>query len=235
MLVALLSVFFFELFEEILEEAIAYGLTELLAKTIAAVSAIALTQTAKILLKITIKKFTYKKGVDKMEYLKTFLSKLWGKMKTNPITITASGLVFPVCGAAGLGIIALFNHLGVQLPDWAIYTISSVASAIMACLVEWGVIAAGWETEAQKAFRLETKAQAKAEAQIAAEAAKALKAEQAAAEAEEKAKREAVAKAMKEAAARIKAEQEKAAAEAHEQLVKAKMAELKAQAEAQAK
>lgn len=212
---------------------IAYGISVVITKAISVVFVVTLTQTIKVAIKKFIKLITYKKGADKMNKIKYFFGKLGQWFRTNPITIGAS--VGNIVSSSGVGaaLYATLNHFDVTLPDWALYLIVALASVLVACLVEWGVLKEGWETCDQKDARCKAKAEAKA----AAEEAKRIEAEAKAkleAEAAEAAKIEADAKAALEAEANERAEAAKrlrdsmAKAE-HDRKVAAKIAELRNQ------
>ena len=79
-----------ELFEEVLEEAIAVGFVWLIQKTVSVILVVTLTQTAKLLLKRIIKMITYKEGKDKMKILKNMFTFLWhNKLTTFEIGVSA--------------------------------------------------------------------------------------------------------------------------------------------------
>lgn len=230
-IISFISVLILELFEESIEEMIAYGISVVVTKAISVVFVVTLTQTIKIVIKKIIKLITYKKGADKMDKIKYFFKKLGDWFKTNPITIGASAGNIAVSGGAGGFIYVILEHYAATLPDWATYLITAVASVLMACLVEWGVIKQGWEKPEQKEARLKAKAEAKAEA----EEAKRIEAEAKAkleAEATEAKRVEEEAKAKLEAEEKAKADAEKErrdrlAKDEHDRRVAAKIAELR--------
>ena len=75
-----------ELVEEILEELIAWGISNFIAwivmKAISAVIVVALTQSTKVLIKRLIKKLTYKEGNDKMNKIKQAFTWLFANKKS---------------------------------------------------------------------------------------------------------------------------------------------------------
>lgn len=230
-IISFISVLILELFEESIEEMIAYGISVVVTKAISVVFVVTLTQTIKVAIKKIIKFITYKKGADKMDKIKYFFNKLGEWFKTNPVTIGASAGNIAVSGGAGGFIYVILEHYAATLPDWATYLITAVASVLMACLVEWGVIKQGWEKPEQKEARLKAKAEAKAEAaeakRIEAEAKAKLEAEAEEAkkiEAEAKAKIEEEEKAKAVAAKELR---DKMAKDEHDRKVAAKMAELR--------
>lgn len=210
---------------------IAYGISVVVTKAISVVFVVTLTQTIKVAIKKFIKLITYKKGADKMNKIKYFFNKLGEWFRTNPITIGASVTNLASSSGVGAAIYAIINHYGVALPDWATYLIVAVASVLVACLTEWGILKQGWETCDQKDARCKAKAEAKA----AAEEAKRIEAEakaKLAEEAAEAAKIEADAKAALEAEAKERAEAAKALRERmakaqHDAKVAAKIEELR--------
>lgn len=230
-IISFISVLLLELFEESLEEMIAWGISVVITKAISVVFIVTITQTIKIAVKKTIKVITYKKGADKMNKFKQFFVKLGNWFKTNPITIGASVTNLVSSSGFGATIYAIFTYFNVAIPDWALYLIVAVSSVLVACLAEWGILKEGWETCDEKDARCKAKAEAKAlEAEakrIEAEAKAALEAEAA-----EAAQIEADAKAVLEAEEKAKADALKAAEEArakaeHDAKVKAKIAEMR--------
>ena len=90
-----LYLFAWEMFEELVEEGIALGLTTLLTKTISIVFVISATQGLKITIKRIIKSITYKEGNDKMKLIKNYLTLIWGNKITGATSgILAAGLVY---------------------------------------------------------------------------------------------------------------------------------------------
>jgi len=81
--------FAWEMFEELIEEGIAFGITTLIAKTISIVFVVTFTQGLKVAIKRLIKTLTYKEGNDKMKLLKNYFTIMWG----NKITGTMSGIL----------------------------------------------------------------------------------------------------------------------------------------------
>lgn len=226
-IISFISVLILELFEESLEEMIAWGISVVITKAISVVFVVTITQTIKVAIKKFIKFITYKKGADKMNKIKYFFGKLIEWFRTNPITIGASTGNIVASGGVGGFIYVILERYGATLPEWATYLIVAVASVFMACLVEWGIIKQGWETPEAKEARCKAAAEAKEAKRIEEEAKKALAAQEA-----EDARLEAEAKKALEAEAKAKADKERADAEARakaefEAKVQAKMAEMR--------
>lgn len=95
-----------ELVEEILEELIAWGFSNLMTfvitKALSAVIVVSLTQTTKLVIKKIIKHITYKEGNDKMKKLKKFFSWIWankctlGGIATGAVTVLSGVGVFDI-------------------------------------------------------------------------------------------------------------------------------------------
>lgn len=90
-----LYLFAWEMFEELVEEGIAFGITTILTKTVSIVFVVSLAQGAKITIKKIIKTITYKEGKDKMKLLKNYFILIWGNKVTGTIAgILGAGLVW---------------------------------------------------------------------------------------------------------------------------------------------
>lgn len=196
-----------ELFEEVLEEMIATGITWVIGKVLNVLLIISLTQGTKILIKRIVKKITYKEGNDKMKVL----NKIWSCLKNGCVFVWNNKLTGVM---VSVGVYAGYSfYLGAYLP----YLWANIAGGIII-----GLVAAifsvkyGGETLTQIINRINekklTKEQQKA-AKIAAEEAKAEAARIEAKMAEIKAQKEAEDKAKLEAEAKARLEQEKALAE----------------------
>ena len=85
-----LTLFIWELLEEALEEAIAFGITTLLTKAISTIFVVSITQGIKVVVKRFIKAMTYKEGDDKMKVIKNIFTFLWGnKLTTGLVGLSA--------------------------------------------------------------------------------------------------------------------------------------------------
>lgn len=166
-----------ELFEEALEELIAWSVSLVITKVISVVFVITLTQAIKLIIKKTIKLFTYKGGYDKMEKLKEFFQWLFANKKSTLATIGNAG--FAGIATAGIWSLDGIPPILVNGFDIApiIYTIIVVG---LAAVVELGICGKGFEQVkdffARIAVSKEAKAVAKAEKQAKAEEEKKAKA-----------------------------------------------------------
>jgi hypothetical protein len=85
-----LVVLIMELFEEVLEETIAFGVTVLISKAISTLFVVTITQSIKLVIKRIIKSITYKGGNDKMKFIKNIFTFLWGnKLTTIEVGVSA--------------------------------------------------------------------------------------------------------------------------------------------------
>lgn len=85
-----------ELFEEVLEEMIAFGFSWIIGKVINVLFIITLTQGTKIIIKRVVKSITYKEGHDKMAKIKQFFAKLKKVITENVVwsnKLTISGIL----------------------------------------------------------------------------------------------------------------------------------------------
>lgn len=203
-----LTLFIWEIMEELLEEAIAFGIATFFAKALSTILVIGITQlTKKALIKIfkpIIKSFTYKEGNDKMTKIKKFFSWIWANKKTL-LGLTSSAVI----GLSGTEVIDVS-----ALPELAVggFNITPVLYyGVLLILALVGVFGKGFESIKEYADRI---AQEKAEKQEKAdrkEAEAELKAEEKLANQTQAQQEKAQAKAQAEAQA--KAEKEKADAE----------------------
>lgn len=84
-----------ELFEELLEEAIATGISWIIGKLVSVLFIVALTQGTKIIIKRVVKSITYREGNDKMAKIKNFFTKAKKVLTENVIwsnKLTISGI-----------------------------------------------------------------------------------------------------------------------------------------------
>lgn len=191
-----------ELFEELLEEAIATGITWIIGKVINVLLVITLTQGTKIIIKRFVKTITYKEGEDKMKVLKKlgkYIKNAWLLVWNNKLTATM----------AAVGVYAGYSF---YLASYSNYLWLNIATGIVV-----GLFAAvfsvkfGGETLTQIIERLNARKLNKADQKKAKEAALKAKEETAKIEAkvaELKAKKEAEDKARLEAEAKLLVEEE---------------------------
>lgn len=192
-----------ELFEEVIEEAIATGITWIIGKMVSVLLVITLTQGTKIMIKRIVKSITYKEGKDKMKVL----NKIWNWLKNTWVFVwnnKLTGVMISVGVYAGYSF-----YLASYLPYlWANIAAGIVIGLIAAILS----IRFGGETLTQIIERINTRKLSKVErkeAKLAAEKAKEETVKLEAKIAEIKAKREAEEKAKLEAEAKALVEQEK--------------------------
>lgn len=203
-----LTVFIWEMMEELLEEAIAFGITSFITKALSTLLVIGITQAVKkALIKIfkpIIKSFTYKEGNDKMTKIKKFFSWIWSNKKS--LTGIASGAVMTLSGTGVIDVNAL--------PELAVggFNITPVLFyGVLLILALVGVFGKGFESIKEYADRIvkeKAEKQAKADRK---EAEAELKAEEKLANQTQAQQEKAQAKAQAEAQA--KAEKEKAEAD----------------------
>ena len=148
-----------ELFEEVIEEAIATGITWVIGKVVSVLLVVTLTQGTKIIIKRIVKSFTYKEGKDKMKLFKKIgkgIKNIWNFVKGNKYS--EMGLVIAASfGYVGYG--AFINHIYNNLYFAIIFGL------ICAVLSVFIINKASWETLKQINARLAeatlTKKQAK--------------------------------------------------------------------------
>lgn len=193
-----------ELFEEVIEEAIATGITWVIGKMVSVLLVITLTQGTKIIIKRFVKTVTYKEGNDKMKVL----NKIWNAIKNSCCFCWNNKLT---AGMVSVGVYAGYSfYLAAYFP----YLWANIAGGVVLGLVAAILsIRFGGETLTQITERINAKKLTKAEQKAAKEAAEQAKVEAAriaAIKAELKAKKEAEDEARLEAEAKAKIEQEKA-------------------------
>ena len=227
----------YEVIEELLEEAIAWTITTVMARALSFIIVVLLTQTTKVtikglakgltvLMKPIVKKITYKVGNDKIDKIrriykamKNVFVKFFAFVASNKKTITSTvasiAAAFGSGTAAGGGMMA-YNVGG--LPQYAYYLIGAAVAVVMFALCELGVLGKGPETpeqykerlEKEQAEKEEKKALKEAEAKAKEEEEKLLKAieaEEAKKLADEEAKRAELAKQQREEEEKKKEEQ----------------------------
>ena len=173
----------YEVIEEMLEEAIVWGITTLAARALSFILVVFLTQTVKwsakaitkalfMVLKPVIKKLIYKEGNDKTQKIlrilrrilkmdekeileevakkvdfKAVFNKIISFLKRNKksnLSTIANVITALVSGAAT---VIGFFYGKVDIPEWSVYLIGSIAAVIMFALVELGVVGKGYETQ----------------------------------------------------------------------------------------
>lgn len=221
-----LTVFIWEMMEELLEEAIAFGITSFITKALSTLLVIGITQAVKkALIKIfkpIIKSFTYKEGNDKMTKIKKFFSWIWSNKKS--LTGIASGAVMTLSGTGVIDVSAL--------PELAVggFNITPVLFyGVLLILALVGVFGKGFEGIKEYADRIAKERADKEDKAIIKEAKAEIKAEQKLANQTQAQKEKETAKAEAEKLA--KAEKEKADAE-HKAKVEQAKAKILAEAEA---
>lgn len=191
-----------ELFEEVLEEMIATGITWVIGKVINVLLIVTLTQGAKIAIKRIVKSITYKEGKDKMKVL----NKIGNCIKNGCLFVwnnKLTGVMVTVGVYAGYSF-----YLASYLPCFWGNVIGGVAIGLVAAILS---IRFGGETLTQIIERINAKKLTKEEnekAKLAAKEAKEKEALLAAKVAELKAAKEAEEKARLEAEAKVLVEQE---------------------------
>ena len=214
----LLTVFIGEMMEELLEEAIAFGIVMVVAKAVSTLLVIGLTQIIKRLIvkmcKPIVKSFTYKEGNDKMNKIKQFFTWVWSNKKT--LLGVVSGGIMTLSGAEVINVSAL-----PELPIGGFNITPLIYYGVLLVIAIFGVCGKGFESIKEYAERIKNNKITKQEKSIMKEAKAELKAQEKLANQTQAEQEKAKAKAEAEALA--KAEKEKADAE-H----KAKVEEAKA-------
>lgn len=236
----------YEIIEECLEEAIAWGITTAIAKISSFLLVVLLTQSIKlgakelskatvIVLKPVVKKITYREGNDKIDRLNktirgikmeekkivVFFKKLLAYLKRNIKTNTSTVINLLASAGSGCSLGGGLYFGGVELPSYAYYLIGAVLTIAMFALCELGIIDKGLETQDEYDIR-------KADEQLAKEEKQAQKeADRLAKEAEAEAKR-IEDEALAEIERQEREAEEAAAKAAHDALVQAKLAEIQA-------
>lgn len=192
-----------ELFEEVIEEAIATGITWVIGKMVSVLLVITLTQGTKIIIKRFVKTITYKEGNDKMKVL----NKIWSAIKNGFCFCWNNKLT---AGMVSVGVYAGYSfYLSAYFPYLWANIAGGVVLGLFAAILS---IKFGGETLTQITARINAKKLTKAEQKAAKEAAEQAKVEAAKIEAkiaEIRAKKEAEDKARLEAEAKALVEQEK--------------------------
>lgn len=157
----------YEIIEELLEEAIAWTITTVIAKALSFLLVVFLTQTVKVtaksalkgltlVIKPLVKKYTYRQGNDKIEKLrrlvgkmKELIAKFIAFLKRNPITNTST--ITNVISSLGLGTtVGGALYVGnVAVPNWAMYVIGAIVSVIFFIVTQIGVKSEGLENQQQ--------------------------------------------------------------------------------------
>lgn len=222
----LFTVFIWEMMEELLEEAIAFGITSFITKALSTLVVIGITQiTKRALIKICkpiVKSLTYKEGNDKMGKLKTFFTWIWSNKKT--LTGIASTAVISL---SGTGVIDVSTLPELPIGGFNITPIIYYGALLILALI--GVFGKGFESIKTYAERIAKEKAEKQEKAIVKEAKAELKAEQKLANQTQAQQEKANAK--KEAEEKAKAEKEKADAE-HKALVEKAKAQILAEEKA---
>ena len=230
----LFVLFISELIEELLEEAIAFGITSVftmfVAKALSVVGVVLLTQVIKkgliATVKPIVKTFTYKEGNDKMSKVKKFFSWIgkgfkWIFANKKSLTGIASGAVMTLSGTGVIDVSVL-----PELPVNGFNVTPVIYYGVLLVLAIIGVSGKGFESIKTFFERKALEKAAKEEKAIIKEAEAELKAEQKLANQTQAEQEKAKAKA--EADAKAKAEKEKADAE-HKALVEKAKAKILAE------
>ena len=213
----LFTLFTWEMMEELLEEAIAFGITSFITKALSTLFVIGITQITKKaiirLCKPIVKTFTYKEGKDKMGKVKQFFTWIWSNKKT--LMGVTSGAVLTLSGAEVIDVSAL-----PELPIGGFNITPIIYYGALLVLALVGVFGKGLESIKEYAERIEQQKAEKEQKAIVKEAQAEIKAEQKLANQTQAQQEKATAKAEAEKLA--KAEQEKAEAEHRAKVEKAK-------------
>lgn len=165
-----ISLIFWELLEEVLEESLAFGITRIVSFAISSVFVISLTQATKIVIKSLVKNLTYREGKDKMNWLK----KTGQFLNSNKFSLLAT--LSTVIGVlSGTGVV---DYNSLPAINVGAFNISPVIYwLIIGALSVLGISKQGWETikgytdriakerelKEQKAIEKEAEAKLKAE------------------------------------------------------------------------
>ena len=219
----LFTVFIWEMMEELLEEAIAFGITSFITKALSTLVVIGITQiTKRALIRICkpiVKSFTYKEGNDKMSKVKQFFTWIWSNKKT--LLGITSGAVMTLSGAEVIDVSAL-----PELPVGGFNITPILYYGVLLAIAIVGICGKGFESIKTYAERIASEKALKQEKAIIKEAKAQLKAEEKLANQTQAEQEKAQAKAQAEAQA--KAEKEKADAE-HKALVEQAKAKILAE------
>lgn len=192
-----------ELAEEVLEEAIAIGISNFFIKGLSSLLVVTMAQSVKTAIKIAVKKLTYKEGNDKMNKLKTFFLGIWANKKTIGGTIASALMV-----VTGAGVIDISTLPELLICNFNITPIIYyVALGIFALIGVYGKGLEKIKTFFERVNLLKAQKETKA---IRKEAEKKLKAQEKLANQTQIQKEKADAKAEKENQAKLEKEQAKA-------------------------
>lgn len=214
---AFLTLYIWEMLEEVLENAIAYMITNtfaiLITRAVSTFAVVAATQGLKTLLKKLlapiVKKITYKEGNDKMKFFKKF----WEFLKANKFSLigTASAVTTALSGSGVIAVEALPELLiGSFNLTPVLYYFALGALSIV------GVSKKGWETISTYLTRVAEEKAVKAEKSLVKEAQKEIADEK---KAEMKLVKEAKKEVKKEEKAKAKAEHKEKIAEVKANLI----------------
>lgn len=154
-----------ELFEEVLEELFATGISWIIGKAISILFVVVITQGTKILIKRIIKIITYREGDDKMKYLKNVWMFIWNNKFSE----------LGVLMALGFGYIGYYATLNFVIANVLVAILAGLVVTVLSVFV---INKASWETLTQIKDRLskalltkeQTKKQKELEKKIAAKA-----------------------------------------------------------------
>jgi len=214
---AFLTLYIWEMMEEVLENAIAYMITNtfaiLITRAVSTFAVVAATQGLKTLIKKIlspiVKKITYKEGNDKMKFFKKF----WEFLKANKFSLigTASAVTATLSGSGLIAVEALPELLigSFNLTPVLYYFVLGALSIL-------GVSKKGWETISTYLTRVAEEKAIKAEKALVKEAQKEIADEK---KAEMKLVKEAKKEVKKEEKAKAKAEHKEKIAEVKANLI----------------
>lgn len=193
-----------ELVEEILEDVIAYEISFLFLKGVSTFLTVAVSYSAKILIKKIVKKITYKEGNDKVSKVKSFFKLLFANKKSIVATIGVALSTLTGTGIVDIEVLPTIMVGSVDVAPFLYY-------GVLAVLIIIGVSGKGWESIKQFFTRKAEEKVAKEAKAIEKEAKKEIAQEKKLANQTQAEQEKAKAKAEAEATA--KAEKEKAEAE----------------------
>ena len=214
-----------ELVEELLEEAIAFGITWIISKAISTLVVIFITQGGKAIIKFAVKRITYKEGNDKMKAFQKIGQWLKGNYK--PLLGTASAAVTALGGTGVIDVMSLpaLDIAGFNLTPILFYVVFGVLSLL-------GISQKGWRTIATYVEDAAVEADVNHKKRVQTIAKKRVKAEEKEAKLSQAAQEK---KTAREEAEKAKQEAKKQADDALEAEVQAAMADVrKAKAELEA-
>lgn len=140
-----------EIFEEILEELFATGVSILIGKAISVLFVVAITQSTKMLIKRFIKIFTYKEGNDKMKLFKKLgesLKNIWTFVWNNKFSEIGVAMA---CSFGYMGYVAFTKFV---LANMFFGIVVGLVISVLSVLV---INKASWETLTQIKTRLSDK------------------------------------------------------------------------------